>query len=463
MPERMDSEHWRGLSPPTSPISNASSVLDDSEHVDATSFDDEEFANRFEMHSLAHHDDGQYDDGDAQYVDEDFVDGSYIDDEGDYYEQYVDEDEFGHITGADEVQEEPSMRLEEDLEVEDCDFDDDFGGNIDDMTQQRTVVNGRMITAPEAMGLRRLVFGGGDSSVALPLEAWKSHGLFFNSSPMLSFGLVQTEGGPCGPLAAIQGYVLRHLLSPPARSFAANMRDQVEEQGGDSESAWQTPSDAVQKEALVAALAHIIWTAGGGDGCVLALQGSSRECQVFGTPEYAPDGVTEKVKIFEINSMNTLESQLSANMSTLAAPRGAGILLMVYSVVLTRGLRKIQEDMDVDQPLVGHHGYANQELVNLMIFGQAHSNVFNGVKRLGDEGTEDAGGDVMILKGVPQKSDIGLLSLFEVYRSIQVGSYLKAPKFPIWIICSESHYSVACASALNDAPQKRFEQPFDIS
>ena len=142
----------RGPSPPTSPLSNASSVLEDTEDhiIDGASFDDEEFAERFQnLGSLQQHDEYIHED----YGGDEFNDGSYIADEAEYYEHDY-EDEFGHIVeGADEVQEE--ARLEEDLEVEDCDFDDDFGGDVNVTVAKHEAVNGRMITSPEATDLRR--------------------------------------------------------------------------------------------------------------------------------------------------------------------------------------------------------------------------------------------------------------------------------------------------------------------
>lgn len=34
------------------------------------------------------------------------------------------------------------------------------------------------------------------------------------------------------------------------------------------------------------------------------------------------------------------------------------------------------------------------------------------------------------------------MSLFEHYQSCSVGEHLKTPLFPIWLVCSESHFSV---------------------
>ena len=47
-----------------------------------------------------------------------------------------------------------------------------------------------------------------------------------------------------------------------------------------------------------------------------------------------------------------------------------------------------------------------------------------------------------VLRGVEERSDVGLLSLFEHYQSTTVGEHLKTPAFPVWLVCSESHFSV---------------------
>ncbi len=67
--------------------------------------------------------------------------------------------------------------------------------------------------------------------------------------------------------------------------------------------------------------------------------------------------------------------------------------------------------------LMGAHGYCTQEMVNLLLGGRAASNVFNDSVTLdgapGEKGT--------VLRGVQKRSDVGLLSLFEHYKSCQVG------------------------------------------
>ena len=74
---------------------------------------------------------------------------------------------------------------------------------------------------------------------------------------------------------------------------------------------------------------------------------------------------------------------------------------------------------DMDEPngkLMGAHGYCTQEMVNLLLTGRAVSNVFNDTVTLdGPPGEKST-----ILKGVTKRSDVGLLSLFEHYKSCQV-------------------------------------------
>ncbi len=52
------------------------------------------------------------------------------------------------------------------------------------------------------------------------------------------------------------------------------------------------------------------------------------------------------------------------------------------------------------------------------------------------------GVNLLHFAGIHSRSDIGLLSLFEHYGSIVVGDNLKTPAFPVWLVCSESHFTV---------------------
>ena len=101
--------------------------------------------------------------------------------------------------------------------------------------------------------------------------------------------------------------------------------------------------------------------------------------------------------------------------------------------------------------LLNEHGYASQEIINLMLVGQAKSNVHDGDKDLGDN---------FVLRGISKQADVGFLTFFEAFGYFNVGENYKSPRVPIWIVCSESHYSVLFSVDSNNT--KASTQRFDL-
>ena len=77
------------------------------------------------------------------------------------------------------------------------------------------------------------------------------------------------------------------------------------------------------------------------------------------------------------------------------------------------------------------------------------------------DGDKDMGGD-LILKGIQRRSEIGFLTFFEHYGYFEVGSFLKRPHVPIWIVCSESHYSVLFSLDMGLVQQSESPAKFDL-
>uniref|UniRef100_A0A8C5C9V2 Ubiquitin carboxyl-terminal hydrolase MINDY n=1 Tax=Gadus morhua TaxID=8049 RepID=A0A8C5C9V2_GADMO len=113
---------------------------------------------------------------------------------------------------------------------------------------------------------------------------------------------------------------------------------------------------------------------------------------------------------------------------------GCGVLLFLYSVILTKGIENIKNEIqDTMEPLIDPvHGHGSQSLVNLFVTGHAVSNVWDGDR-------ECSG---MKLHGIHKQASVGFLTLMESLRYCKVGAFLKSPKFPIWILGSETHLSV---------------------
>jgi len=122
------------------------------------------------------------------------------------------------------------------------------------------------------------------------------------------------------------------------------------------------------------------------------------------------------------------------NIGSFVEPVGPGVVCLVYSVILTKGVTEMVGDFDFDGiSLVNEYGYASQELINTMLVGRSAPNVHDGDKSMGDD---------LVLKGIPRRSEIGFLTFFEHFGHFEVGENLKKPVLPIWIVCSESHYSI---------------------
>ncbi|XP_051007266.1 ubiquitin carboxyl-terminal hydrolase MINDY-3 isoform X1 [Acomys russatus] len=128
-----------------------------------------------------------------------------------------------------------------------------------------------------------------------------------------------------------------------------------------------------------------------------------------------------------------------------------GVLLFLYSVLLTKGIENIKNSIeDANEPLIDPvYGHGSQSLINLLLTGHAVSNVWDGDR-------ECSG---MQLLGIHEQAAVGFLTLMEALRYCKVGSYLKSPKFPIWIVGSETHLTVFFAKDMAlVAPEAPSEQ-----
>lgn len=311
----------------------------------------------------------------------------------------------------------------------DDDFDDDFADDFGDIDVSNApdaskFLRGRPLDLAESRDLRQLVLGPGSANAAYD-DAWVQ-GLTFNPSEKVRYGLWQEKGGPCGVLAALQAAVLEQLLHilPPE----ADDRDAAEER--------LAPSDTRRQQALAAAIGSVLWRAGqaAGGGATVVLRSESGATANLGK-EFEASLVAFS---FDAGSREEFDQFLKDRAcKTLSVPSGGGVLLFLLSALLSRTVEGVRADMDVaTSPLIGGHGYCQQELVNLLLIGHAHSNVFDGVVEM-DPNTPP-------LKGVPERSDLGYLTLFEALNPshIQVGENYKQPRRPIYVVCSESHYSV---------------------
>ena len=151
------------------------------------------------------------------------------------------------------------------------------------------------------------------------------------------FLLTQRNGGPCGVISAVQAYILVHLL------FKMGLCDK----GG------LTALDAISndeiKNAFLEALTTILWQAREtGKTVAICTESSFEPFKDCGEIDY--ESVTE---------LDEVRALLLSYLDRFFQP--GGVMLFVYSVILTRGIGSICKDMDdMKQCLTGKYGHCTQ-------------------------------------------------------------------------------------------------------
>ncbi|ELU18027.1 hypothetical protein CAPTEDRAFT_111097 [Capitella teleta] len=132
----------------------------------------------------------------------------------------------------------------------------------------------------------------------------------------------------------------------------------------------------------------------------------------------------------------------------------SGVILALYSTILSRGIAGVRSDMDDPMgKLMDDQWKCSQAMVNLLLTGRAACNVFNDVTE-----TEDN----VVMKGIQGRSEVGVLALAEHYKAGKVGTYLKTPRLPIWLIHSEKHFSVLFSLKKELLSDWKAERRFDL-
>ncbi|MED6261535.1 hypothetical protein ATANTOWER_006422, partial [Ataeniobius toweri] len=195
------------------------------------------------------------------------------------------------------------------------------------------------------------------------------------------------------------------------------------------------PSSSTRRQCLVSALADVLWRAGEEKQATVAINSGRSHFTPVG--HYSSERLLEKMTCFSVDNIKDLQVILEQHIEQYETGM-LGCLLLTISAVLSRSIEKVREDMDLrTNTLIAAHGYCTQELVNLLLCGRAVSNVFDN-----DIELDSGNGDRTLLKGIKDQCQVGLLSLFEHYNICKVGAHLKSPYYPVWVVCSESHFSV---------------------
>uniref|UniRef100_A0A0P4XP01 Ubiquitin carboxyl-terminal hydrolase MINDY n=1 Tax=Daphnia magna TaxID=35525 RepID=A0A0P4XP01_9CRUS len=306
--------------------------------------------------------------------------------------------------------------------------------------QNTASVNGsKPITEPIAVALRRIVFG----QCPAPIKAEyfsRGPGLVFREAERdLGYALMVSHAAGL-PIAnslmmALQTHILRILLFDvrPSRVYQPDPLK---------------PSFSMQQEALCTAITDIIWTAGGCHYGVLCLP-HPIHIHVEESDHFNADGVTEKLNILECHDREELQYFVRRNLFLFQQDPGPALLLLIYSAVLARGIDRIAEDMGTRwitgtnsylSSLINYSGDISFSALNLILSGRAASYLHNGTHF-----QEDKDKIMIDQHGIQARSPIGLLLWMrteEKTAAYKLGSRLKTPVYPIWLIIASEQSGV---------------------
>ncbi|CAB1346797.1 unnamed protein product [Coregonus sp. 'balchen'] len=213
--------------------------------------------------------------------------------------------------------------------------------------------------------------------------------------------------GPCTVIAPVQAFLLKNILF---NRESSNWRHITEEE---------------QKAALCSTLAEILEQA-------CSTSSTTSYCLVTWAKGQSPHTNTHTPLTGGPETSQNLQDQQPTALS--AEDLGFERFHSILQKRIVKSLSELREEVS---------------LVNLLVTGHAVSNVWDG----------DRDCSCMKLHGIHNQASVGFLSLMESLRYCKVGAFLKSPKFPIWILGSETHLSVFFAKEMClVAPESPSEQ-----
>ncbi|XP_056138909.1 inactive ubiquitin carboxyl-terminal hydrolase MINDY-4B [Lampris incognitus] len=292
-------------------------------------------------------------------------------------------------------------------------------------------LGGLPVTPELAVDLRKILFGG--TFHVFNYEWRKSCFKFREPNSDLAYALETERGGTRAIQMVVQAHIIKYLLFTGPDGSERRTLQSLSEVG-----------ERQQEQALAAALTDILWSAGEEHSVTVTLV--TADYCITPHLDYKLDDFTERLQLFTFNEKDEVRKFIYDHIQCFKEERSHGVILFLYSLICSRTVKRLQEDLDwttshLLQVSLGNF-ICRQALLNLLLTGRASPNVFNGNQT---QGPDD---QVLVrpLHGILARSDTGFLYWSREQRDRntlpQVGSMLKTPRFPVWVCSVNGTYSV---------------------
>ncbi|XP_070213314.1 inactive ubiquitin carboxyl-terminal hydrolase MINDY-4B-like [Littorina saxatilis] len=311
-------------------------------------------------------------------------------------------------------------------------------------------IGGTPIALETAIELRKIVYGSVIHSFS---REWRKSTLAFQDiDGPYPFGIQTQLCNSRGLALCVQGYMLKRLCFD--REYTSSLF---------SVSSLR-PNSFERRKALIDGVCEMLWQAGEKRRCCVVLLEDDAS---FGPDyRYRFDNITERLHLFEFKKFEDVQFFVKRNLERFQAENGCGLIQILYSLVLSRTVQKIREDMGIGEDskakLLTDVEDLTISLLNLTITGRAVSHLHNG------DLLYDLKGSLLPVpsKGVKERANVGFLFWDkgeDPDRRTEVGSMLKTPKTPIWLTKVNHMYGLLFSTNLDLISDWRIENRFPLS
>jgi len=211
--------------------------------------------------------------------------------------------------------------------------------------QKRPAIESRSVMSAEIYGdIKKIIFG--QNVTVEDMSRWYAQGFQYCEEVGIEWGLKQGHGGPCGILASVQAEMIREMIFESSYCNGRNLP-----------SLRRSEVDLV----FATALGNILFRVSS-DRRTPYVNIVSCQNKVDG------DTISDELFVEHVNRDRTaVIDYIIKNMDMFRSD--SGVILMLMSVILTRGIDVIQSDMDDEfNTMIGQFGHCSQGIIVLKIF-----------------------------------------------------------------------------------------------